>query len=100
MTSRRSGPSRPAIAAALAFGLLAGVACSATSTSSPSTTPQTGPVGKESDAGPAKPGGAMTIGIVGETDSYAPSAGAWSLASYSVANAVLEPLVSLDPDSN
>ena len=69
---------RTALTATVLMALLAAAACSTTTTTSDAP-PQTGSVGKESDAGPPKAGGAMTIGIIGETDSYVPSAGAWSI---------------------
>lgn len=90
---------RTALTATVLVALLAAAACSTTTTTSDAP-PQTGSVGKESDAGPPKSGGAMTIGIIGETDSYVPSAGAWSIAGYAVANAMLEPLASLAPDGS
>jgi hypothetical protein len=56
--------------------------------------------GVEQEAGPPRSGGKLTIGISGETNSYNPSMGQWSAASYAVANAVYDPLAALDPTGN
>ena len=45
---------------------------------------------------PAQPGGTLTVDISADTDSLNPFTGTWSNPSYLVANAIFEPLASID----
>lgn len=74
--------------------------CSGTDPSGTVTTPGSGSAAAnaESDAGPVRTGGKIVVGVLGETDSYNPFAGSWSPAAYVVANALFDPLASIDPE--
>jgi peptide/nickel transport system substrate-binding protein len=48
------------------------------------------------EPGPARAGGTLNIDVSAETDSFNPFIGQWSVPSYLVANAVFEPLASVD----
>jgi peptide/nickel transport system substrate-binding protein len=88
---------RRLLAVAVAFVLLAS-GCGSGGSDSPSTAASRPDV--EADAGPPRSGGALTVGLTGETNSYNPSIGQWSAASYLVANAIFDPLAAVGPDGN
>jgi peptide/nickel transport system substrate-binding protein len=77
-----------AVATVAVVGLV-GAACSGTSGG-------TGPATTGTAVGPPQPGGSLTVGISAETDSFNPYVGQWSVPSYEVANAVMEPLTAID----
>jgi peptide/nickel transport system substrate-binding protein len=77
------------VAATVAVAAVVATACGGQGGSSSSSTNTT-------SAGPAQPGGTLTVGISGETDSFNPYVGQWSVPSYEVANAVFEPLAAID----
>src|SRR5690348_12013098 len=45
---------------------------------------------------PVRPGGTLTVDVSADTDSFNPFRGTWSVPSYVVANAVFEPLATVD----
>ena len=52
---------------------------------------------KEKDAGAPQDGGALSVGLSGETNSWNPYQGQWANSSYIVANAIFDPLAAVDP---
>jgi peptide/nickel transport system substrate-binding protein len=50
----------------------------------------------EKPAGTPVPGGPMAVGLAAETDSFSPYSGTWSISSYTVANALYDPLLAID----
>jgi peptide/nickel transport system substrate-binding protein len=95
----RTGRSRATVSAVAVVACVALVAASCKSSDRADTAgapSPSSPSAAERDAGPPHPGGALTIGLSGETDSFNPFAGTWSVPSYEVANAVFEPLAAVD----
>jgi peptide/nickel transport system substrate-binding protein len=75
---------------------LLGASCRAPQSTDAASAPTTPSAPTERDAGPPRPGGALTVGLSAETDSFNPYSGSWSVPSYDVANAVFEPLAAVD----
>ncbi len=89
-----------AMAILVTISCWAAVACSSSSSSKDSAA-QTGSTlagtnTTERPAGKPKPGGQLTMGLANETNDFNPAVGQWSPSSYSVANALLDPMVALD----
>jgi ABC-type transport system substrate-binding protein len=83
------------LGAVTAISLLAAACARDQSTSSPVTAPAA-TANTEKPAGPPKTGGQLEVGLAAETNSYNPSVGQWSAASYEVANAIFDPLAAID----
>jgi peptide/nickel transport system substrate-binding protein len=86
------------VATVVCLALLA-AACGSNHASSSSSN-AAGHTNVEKPAGPPKPGGQLTVALVGETNSFNPNLGQWSPSSYAVANAIFDPLAALDPKGN
>jgi peptide/nickel transport system substrate-binding protein len=80
----------------LVVGLLVAAGCSAGATT-PDDTPSGGAAPTPStQVRVIRPGGTLTVDVAAETDSFNPFVGQWSVPSYVVANAIFEPLASID----
>jgi 4-phytase/acid phosphatase/peptide/nickel transport system substrate-binding protein len=96
---QRSSTSNWARAAAVvvAVGFLA-VGCGTGDSSGSSSTGGTvvANLSREKDAGAPKDGGALSVGLGAETNSWNPYQGQWSSPSYTVANSIFDPLAAVD----
>jgi peptide/nickel transport system substrate-binding protein len=84
------------ILAIVAGAALVCASCRAPQSTDAASAPSGPSATAEAPAGPPKPGGALTVGLSAETDSFNPFSGSWSVPSYLVANAVFEPLAAVD----
>jgi peptide/nickel transport system substrate-binding protein len=72
--------------------------CGSGSSSPTTTTPGSvvADLTKEKDAGSPRSGGALSVGLTAETNTWNPYQGQWANSSYIVANAIFDPLAAVD----